>query len=380
MVAKVKDSVDSKTKLDEFEKEIADISSRLIRLRDGDLSIELRTDLAAARGLTESVNFIAANLRQLTDWIYENSKVTKNSTVVIQNSLSNVISDDDARAGRTKLVVSSLAEMPDRLRQVSDEIAEGFERAGTIRKLAEDRKGFAGSLSADIAAIRGKLNDALRYIEILREHSAILPNFTRQATDISRRSNMIAINLSAKTSGANGNGRISLAAEEIAALSKKTANIATAAESAGTSLYRELDALEEFIESLKTDLGSLADTAIAESENHNELEIGLDRLFELRERLPKLLPELDSEHETSLAFLEHSAGSVGSHLRETEEEIAKIERLSSDLMASVEHFRHINSASGGLDRRRRAEETGLFTNIGLEKNPVDSPVNEYDQK
>lgn len=379
MIAKVADSVDAKTKLDEFEKEIAEIARRLVRLRDGDLSIELRTDLAAARGLTEGVNYLAANLRQLTTSIHENSKATLQGSTAIRDSLGRVISEDDAKAGRTKLFISSFAEMPDRLHQLSKEIAGTFERAGKVRKMAEDRKGFAGSLSTDIGAIRGKLTDVIRYIEILREHSTVLPNSARQATDISRRSNMLAVNLSAKISGSNGNGHLSLAADEIGALSKKTADIAKAADIAGTSVYRELNALEEFVESLKTDLGLVADKAVAESENHNEMEIGLDRLFELRERLPALLPELDSEHETSLAFLENSVGSVGSHLRETEEEMAKIERLSSELMDSVGNFRHVNSATNDrLDLRKKADVTERFTNIGLDKSPTDTAVNGYD--
>ncbi len=369
MIAKVADSVNAKSKLDEFEKEIADISSRLIRLRDGDLSVEIRTELAAARGLIESVNYVASNLRQLSASIYESSKGTADAATAIRNSIRRVISDDAAKAGRTKLVAGTLAEMPDRLRRVSKEIDEAFGRAGTIRKMADDRKEFTDTLFIELNALRKKLNDALRHVETLREQSSVLPSSARQATDVSRRSNMLAINLAVKTNGSNGNGHLLLASDEIGALSKKTAEIAKAAGHAGTSFQRELNALEEFIESLRTDLGAIADKAVAESDNRSELETGLDRLFDLRERLPALLPEFDSEHETSLAFLEESAGAVGSLLREAEEEVAKIECLSSDLMDSAGNFRQANPASNPrFESADEAKPAGRFANIDTAEN------------
>lgn len=364
MIAKVGDSVNARSKLDEFEKEVADISGRLIRLRDGDLSVEIRTEFAAARGLTESVNFIASNLRGLSGSIYASSKATKDAAAAIRDSLRRVISDDDAKAGRTKLVAGTLAEMPERIHRVSSEIDEAFGRAGTIRKMADDRRKFTDALSIELNSLRKKLNDALRRVETLREQSSVLPNSARQATDVSRRSNMLAINLSVKTNGSNGSGHLLLASDEIGALSKKSADIAKAAGHAGTSFQRELNALEEFIESLRTDLGVIADKTAAESDNRSEFETGLDRLFELRERLPALLPGLDSEHESSLAFLEESAGAVGSLLREAEEEVAKIERLSSELMDSTGNFRQADRTSNPhLEETNAAKPPGRFANI-----------------
>lgn len=369
MISKVADSVNAKSKLDEFEKEIADISARLIALRDGDLSVEIRTDLAAARGLTESLNYVTSNLRGLSRSIFESSKATKDAASSIRNSLRRVITDDDAKAGRTKLVAGTLAEMPDRLHRISREIDEAVGRAAAIRHLADGRKEFTDTLFIDLNTLRKKLNDTLRRVETLREQSSVLPNSARQATDISRRSNMLAINLAVKTNGSNGNGHLLLAADEVGALSRKTADIAKAAGHAGISFQKELNAMEESIESLRADLGSIADKAAAESDNRSELETGLDRLFELRERLPALLPELDSEHETSLAFLEESAGAVGSLLREAEEEVAKIERLSSELMESAGNFRQADPTSNPrFEATNEAKPLGRFANIDTSEN------------
>lgn len=380
MVAKVADSVDAKSKLDEFEKEVAEISGRSIRLRDGDLSIELRTDLAAARGLTESVNYVASNLRQLTSSIYESSEVTKNAAGAIRNSLRRVITDDEAKAGRTKIVLGTLSEMPGRLTRVSAEITEAFGRAGKVRTIIADRKEFTDALFNELGSLRKKLNDTLRRIETLREHSSVLPNSARQATDVSRRSNMLAINLSVKTNGSNGNGHLQLAADEVGSLSKKTAEIAKIAGDAGTSFQRELNGLEQFIESLRTDLGSIADKAVAESDNRAELETGLDRLFELQELLPALLPELDAEHETSLAFLDASAGSARTLLRDAEEEVAKIERLSSDLMDSTGNFRQPASSPKRLfEPANEAKPEGRFANIDTpETEPAEMTVSGHE--
>lgn len=346
MIAKIADSVNARSDLNELEKGVADISSRLMHLRDGDLSIELRTDLESARGLADGVNFLVSQLRGLSALIVENSQTTTAAVQSLRDSLRRVINDDDAKAGRTRMLLGTLSEMPGRIERLSAGMGDAFGPVDSIVAASEDRKAFLVSLQNDLTIMRKRLSDVLRRIEFLRDRSSVLEASAREATDVSRRSNMLAINVSMLHAGPESTSSLPTVANEIETISQKASDIAKDSVDAGAAFARDLNGLEELIGLIRSDLTMIADRVNTDTEQHSQMTDGLTKLFEWRDSLPSLLPGFGSEHQASLSFLAQSAGSVGGLLRSAEESVSVIERSSLALSESTAAFRQVGSQSG----------------------------------
>lgn len=340
LVTKVTDSIDAKTELDEILGEIQRIVKTSAPVKDGNLNIELNSGHAATRELTDTLNYLIGHLNRIVVCAHNTTSVSATAAELAKDSIRNAIANDDSKAGKTKRITASLIELPERMRKVSDEFSETFMMAEKVLETFEACRGFSRENVTALNTLRKQVNDIARKIQVIKERSRQIPKAARSADDISRRTNLIAMNMSVQTgqSGAS-NGLDTLVSEEIDSLSHRAGRISKEIAEANEAIIRDLTDLESTLAKVRADMTLISKQAMKSDDSLSDLEKGVTRIFDLKSKIPAALGERAADNEQSLHNLEDLAGNVGIELRSSEQNIAKLTQVVRELRDAIGDFK-----------------------------------------
>ncbi len=333
LVNKVADSVNAANTLAETEREIATLADRLVRLRNGELDIEVVAgNGSSVRGIAETINFIAGNLRQLTARVQETSQFTNHSAQAVRDLLRQAITEDDARAARARVALGGIGELPQRVNAQLASLAAAFDSVSELPALLESQRASAASLKTEIETLRDRLESVHRPASGLREKAAVVPMSARLANEISKRVGLLAVNLSVvkgKNSSSESEAVIAREAETIASRSAELAKEAGAAEQ---GIVRDLSSLDNAVSEIRAEVNALGSKAAEMTAAFDEIDRGLRFLFEFKHKLPETS---ENSLDAQIQALESDLGSVSIALTPAEQETAKIATLASELLDAV---------------------------------------------
>lgn len=245
LVSKVTDSISAKKDLDELRAAIAQLSNDVSRVRGGQLELKLKTDQPQTKEIADVLRFLTTKLAGLTQQIYATTSECERAAAETRACLQGSLEAIDQRA----------------LASLSKDVGQGDTKLdGLLTELSAAVKGSSDLYDGYVAdnAASSRVADASlqlksgvvetgRLVQKLRNRSSVVAQLGRQAQDISKRSNLIALNVSIAS---NGLTSPDVLVSEIENLSTRSEELHRQILLAGESFNSEIAAIEKEIGSL----------------------------------------------------------------------------------------------------------------------------------
>ncbi len=283
LVAKVTDSIDAK-------KELEDLRAAVSRLSI-DVSAAVQTqspvDTANANGKPAE---IAAAFNLLLERLERTNSRSAGISTAIREPLAGARERLDGLRSRSTFNVGSINQLIAAIKESPGEIRGLVDAAAQLR--LPDREtpvpvaGFREScdISNRLALLRTHTNDLQRRFRNLRERSQSLPNTSRLAEDLARRSKMVALNASINATSTNGKGT-AIFSDEFAQFSERAVKLQRELSTIDKSIIEELTEGETTVQNI---LAELAD-AMIQSTTTNDMAAELEPVMNAAAGLPSLV-------------------------------------------------------------------------------------------
>lgn len=359
LVSKVTDSIDAKRELIAIETAVMRLSNDILPIHEGILDIEIATDLPQVSEISEALASLVQRLNDLARCVQVNSTDAKLAAIQIQRAFRAAVENNEKEAVKLGRAATVLKESSGQVQRFCDDMTNSVARAVQYVGGPIDR---APGESADpnaFESIRKQVNEALKRVHKVRERSHAMPQIAKTAEDLSRRSNLIALNTSLKGAEAPANtAGIALLTEEMSSLSVRAESVNKELSAVNESLLRDISEMETALETLSAEIAGVSKDAVQHTQTLTGLDKCLAYLSEIPARLNSFAGEQAMQHEQALrligsGFSEFSADA--SPLRNSENDVAKLLFIAENLQEAVADLRPTQTES--RERVRSMDES-----------------------
>ncbi len=341
LIGRVTDSIDAKTELESIVGAVDRLKSDISSVRDGNLNISVRTDAPATREIAETVRFLTSRLNELSLNVNISSKEAERSLSELRSLVRAASGKEDANTRRIRAAAEAVAKAPDPVGLVTDQLAGVIAASGSSSLKFAEGSDAAKQNAASITLLRKELTDLLHKLQKLRDQLNTVPQIAKSADDLARRSNMIALNTSMRSSEPAGaaNIGISLLADEISTLSYRAEDVSKELAAIKNSAVRDIGDLESRLSSTVSSLSdfSMEATKIIEA---------LDALGDFLARVTELPAQIsaDPQLQTDAAEVQNLLGDCLQEDEELKISFGMCEEKTARLSHILENLR--DSAAG----------------------------------
>ena len=335
LVSKVTDSISAKKDLDELQSAVAAISNEIAGVRNGRLDLNIRSEQPQTKEIANTLRYLTNRLATLTRQVHASTSECQRTAGEARTAIRSTIESLDERPGTLKPGEPDLELSGAKFENLIGEMNSAVKSAmalneGFIADPANSAKGFETSLE-----LKTRIGEVARKVQKLRDRSQIYSQIARSAQDLSKRSNLIALNSSLLSNGASvSNKRV---AEELDSLAARAEDLRSQLLSANETLNSEIGDLENEFTSLHKatpEVSRLVNSSLqltrslgAEIENINQIDDSLRSVLQERNaELAKLKPLLQTMSEFS---------ATTAMARETESCVQRLSGLIEGLKDSV---------------------------------------------
>jgi hypothetical protein len=341
LVSKVTDSISAKKDLDELRAAIAQLSNDVSRVRGGQLELKLKTDQPQTKEIADVLRFLTTKLAGLTQQIYattsECERAAAETRSYLQSSLEAI--DQRALASLSKDVGQSETKLDGLLTELSSAVKGSSDLYdGYVADNAASSRVADASLQ-----LKSGVVETGRLVHKLRNRSSVVAQLGRQAQDISKRSNLIALNVSIAS---NGLTSAEVLVSEIENLSTRSEELHRQIVLAGESFNSEIAAIEKEIGSLNDFAPDISRSLNASVQISHSLCEQIARIGDLEQQIRDASEASRLENDKLKGIIEKfSDVSVGtSMLRESETSVQRFSGLLEGLRDSVSDLKLSASA------------------------------------
>lgn len=332
LVAKVTDSISAKNDLDELRAAIAQLSSDVSRVRGGQLDLTLRTDQPHTKEIADVLRFLTTKLASLTQQIYATTSQCERAAAEARSCLQSSLDAFDQRAlgSLAKEVGQDDAKLDTLLADLSAAVKNSSDLYdGYVTDSA------ASSRVADASMqLRSGVVETGRLVQKLRNRSSVVAQLGRQAQDISKRSNLIALNVSIAS---NGLTSPEVLVSEIENLSTRSEELHRQILLAGESFNSEIAAIEKEIGSLNEFAPDISRSLNASVQVSHSLCEQIARIGELEQQIRDASEASRLENDKLKGIIEKfsDVSAATSMVRESESSVQQFSGLLEGLRDSV---------------------------------------------
>ena len=332
LVAKVTDSISAKNDLDELRAAIARLSSDVSRVRGGQLDLKLKTDQPQTKDIAEALRFLTTRLTGLTQQIYattsECERAAADARTCLQSSLDAI--DQRALGSAAKDLGNDDAKLDSLLSELSSAVKGSSDLYDNY--VADNA---ASSRVADASLqLKSGVVETGRLVQKLRNRSSVIAQLGRQAQDIAKRSNLIALNVSITS---NGMTTPEVLVSEIENLSDRSEELHRQILLAGESFNSEIAAIEKEIGSLSEFAPDISRSLNASVQVSHSLGEQISRIGELEQQIRDASEASRLESDKLKGIIEKfsDVSVAASMIRESEAGVQRFSTLLSGLRDAV---------------------------------------------
>ncbi len=285
LVAKVTDSIDAK-------KELEDLRAALSRLSiDISAAAHTQSPVDAANTSGKPAE-IAAAFNLLLERLERTNSRSAGISTAIREPLAGARERLDGLRNRSTSNAGSIDQLIASIKGSPGELSSLISAAASLRlperEIPVSISGVREScdISNHLALLRTHTNDLQRRFRNLRERSQSLPNTSRLAEDLARRSKMVALNASINAGSTNGKGT-ALFSDEFAQFSERAGKLQRELSTIDKSIIEELTEGESTVQNI---LAELAD-AMLRSTTANDMIAELEPVMNAAASLPSFVEQ-----------------------------------------------------------------------------------------
>jgi methyl-accepting chemotaxis protein len=352
LLARVSESLYAKENLDRLGTAVDQLTSELERTRKGNLDIEIKTDLARVKDLSDTVRFLVHRFNGIITQVHQGAFQAGNSAIEIQKIIREAIVQDETRMREMNQAAAKLKESPNRVQKIAEQLSSSLSSAD--QSLERARKGIDVSQqnTNSVNKLRKQVKDAINKIQRLNERSQEIEKIAKNLDDLSNRSSLIALNASVRAVDTLENAAgFSVLAEEVERLSERAGNTGKLMSGLNRSIAAEIAEVEESLHTAVSEVANISKYAIEAENSLGEIERYLAQFLNLQSKLAENSSQQTAETEQALevftASLSDSANMING-LRQAEAGLADLPNLMENLRSAVADFRVQNPEAGVL--------------------------------
>jgi twitching motility protein PilJ len=343
LLAKVSESIHAQQNLEKLQAEINQINKEISAVRQGNLSVEIKSDAAQTKEISETFKYLIHHLNEIIAQVKADAKSSQISVTEIQKTISVVVAQDETRVQEMNQAAFTLRQIPSNVHKISEDLANS---AGSANQSIEKARSGSRSAQANLAAVsqlRKQIQEAIKQIQKLNERSKEIEKIAKTVGDLAHRTNMIALNASIQAEGASESGRgISVVVEEIERLAARAGNMNKQISDFNKSIAAEISQAEMVLQSTVGEAANLSKFAIETSNSLSELEKYIGQFLNLQNKLVAYSQEQNAETDKAFQVFVASifeAESAINNLKESDASIAQISKTMENLQSSVADFK-----------------------------------------
>lgn len=343
LLAKVTESINAKRDLDHLKKVLQQINDEISSIENGNFDVEIKTDSAQTKEISETLNFLTRQLNNLIYQVKTNSKQAHQSAREAQKSVQDVIGSGENRIRKMNQATLALKQIPQSIRQISEELAASSQTARqTIEKTRTGTKTAQENLTA-AGALRQQIREAVKSVGRLGERAQEIGKAAKSIEDLAQRTNMIALNASIQTAEAGEKNRGFVAfTEEVERLAERAASTNKQISTLNKTISAEIGEIERSLQTSVGEAANLSRYAIETGSSLSELEKYINQFLILQEKLVAYSGEQSVETETAFEnFIAAIADTQNAMklLEESETQILDSVSLMENMQSTVADFK-----------------------------------------
>ncbi len=285
LVAKVTDSIDAKKELEDLRAAVSRLSINISAAVHTQSFVDAANTSGKPAEIAAAFNLLLERLERT------NSRAAGMSTALhvplagARERLDGLRSRSAASVGSIDQLIASIKASPADNRSLID-AAKQLRTPDRDDSFSVETLRDSYDISKRLTLLRTHTHDLQRRFRNLRERSQSLPNTSRLAEDLARRSKMVALNASINASSSNGNGNgTSVFSDEFAQFSERAGKLQRELLTIDKSIYEELSEGETTVQNI---LAELAD-AMLQSTTNNDLLAELQPVMTAAAAFPSLV-------------------------------------------------------------------------------------------
>lgn len=338
LVAKVTDSIDAKNELTDLHAAMDSLRSGLADVRDGDLTVMLNTASAPVKEFAETVNFLSHRLNLLVTHIGQHASVAKTSAAEARETIAAVLDQHESRASRINRLASAFREYPNSMQSIVEELGTVVTTINKTQAAAKGVEPQRENLNA-VNSLRKQINDAVKRLRKLSDHSNRIEQAAKTAEDLSRRSNLISLNASVQRTEVVGvDRRGSSIVDEIDFLAVRAEGINREISEINKTLRAEIDSAMSCLNDAVSEASEISVRTIRDGDSHTDLLRIFERIANLRAKISASSSDQTNERENALQMFTATtaeAGQTSLTLLECEKNLEKLNSSFEELAAAL---------------------------------------------
>lgn len=349
LLAKVSESIHAQQNLEKLRTAVEQIKKEVSGVRGGNLSVEIESDFAETREISETFKYLIHHLGEIAAQINAETKHSLASVSEIQTTISNVVHTDETRVQEMNQASVVLKQIPNSVQKITEDLANS---AGSASQSIEKARGGSRSAQANLAAVsqlRKQIQEAIKQIQKLGDRSQEIGKIAKSVGDLAQRTNMIALNASIQTEAADGRG-IAVIVEEIDRLATRADNMNKQISGFNKSIAAEISQAEMALQTTVGEAANLSKFAIETSNSLGELEKYIGQFLNLQNKLVAYSQEQTAETGKAFQIFVGSISETENSIKTLKDSDASIVQISKTMetlrdmvadfkLASAENYR-----------------------------------------
>lgn len=342
LLAKVSDSIDAKQNLEKLEAAIGAISEEISLVRRGNLDAEIKSDCLLTGDITETLDYLLKNLKELAFQIRNNAGSAYDSASDAKKIVRGVVQTGEDKLTKLNEIAFLIGQMPLSARKMHDELAGSAESAGqSIEKAGRGAAAARANLNG-VGNLRRQMQEAIKKIGNLGERSHEITRIAKAIEDLARRTNLIALNASIRAAeGADKKQGFSILAEEVERLAARAEKTSKEISSLNQSIAAEIGDVGNSLQTSVGEAANLSRLTIETGDALDELEKYVKNSLSLQTKLARISGEQSVEAEKNLAAFADSIAATKrgiGELKHAETNIVAVAEAAKNLQSAAAHF------------------------------------------
>lgn len=343
-------TTEARKRAEETEKAREDLQRQVIRLLDdvegaarGDLTVQAEVTADVLGAVADAFNLTITNLRKIVRQVKQAAvqvnKASTDSEVFARNQSSDAL----RMAEELAVTLNSVQMMTDSIQRVAENAREAEEVARSSSVTALKGGDAVERTVAGILQIRETVSETTRKVKRLAEASQQISTIVAVISQISSRTNLLALNASIQAARAGEAGRgFAIVADEVRQLADRSA--------------KSLQEIEQIVLQIQTETGSVM-TAMEEgiqqvldvTERSEQAKRSLEDIIQVSNRIDALVRSItadtDEQRENSRAVakvmqaVELTAQATSQESQRVAGSLQNLVNIAKDLIGSVERFK-----------------------------------------
>ena len=314
LVAKVTDSIDAKAELNDLQRAVDHIAGEVAGLHRGE-PIRVANTFERTRSITDALRHLLERQNDILHTVGPSAAELRSLLAEEKNRLAIAVERDDVRMRSLKKLQTAVDQMNLQFERAAGEIAGGLAPAVDLFEELKNEAASPDGTADSQTEIRRQFDAAFHKMRDVSEQSLAITHVARTVQDLSKRSNLIALNTSVpRRDGQNVSEALT---QEITSLSERAEKASKAITGISDAIVRDIKEATSSLRWVYAEVGKLGARA-------DEAERSVDRAFGVLSGLAEL------RNKVGLETVEQKS-KAGRSLQLTEELTSQCEEVSTAL-------------------------------------------------